>query len=128
MEWRKTKMKQKMQTKNKDIIIGCDKCEHEFLQKQIKIKSRRRVIEGRVFTMRFFACPKCKHEYFIDVSDLVSKKLGNELKALVKTRNNILSKRLGLDKLDENTKLIQAKQEALYEHKTELKRLWFLNE
>jgi ribosomal protein S8 len=76
--------------KNKEILIKCDQCEHEFFLKAAEIKEAIVDLNGVSVNLVYFACPKCNKIYRISIQDKRYYELKDDLEKTKKKirRNN----------------------------------------
>ena len=71
---------------NKNSIILCDECKHEFFLNTVTIESAEVKINNQQLTLIYFTCPKCNKVYRVSLID----ERYNELKEdLEKTKKRI---------------------------------------
>lgn len=54
---------------NKDLLIKCDECKHEFFLNAVGINEAIVELNGVPVTLVYFACPKCNKIYRISIQD-----------------------------------------------------------
>ena len=71
---------------NKEMLIKCDKCEHEFFLKAVGINEAIVELNGASVVLVYFACPKCNKIYRVSIQD---KRYYEMQEDLEKTKNRI---------------------------------------
>ncbi len=54
---------------NNDVLIKCDKCEHEFFLNAVGINEATVELYGVSVILVYFACPKCNKIYRVSIQD-----------------------------------------------------------
>ena len=54
---------------NNDVLIKCDKCEHEFFLNAVGINEAIVDLNGVLANLVYFACPKCNKIYRVSIQD-----------------------------------------------------------
>lgn len=55
--------------KNKNVLIKCDECEHEFFLNAVGINEAIVELNSVPVTLVYFACPKCNKIYRVSIQD-----------------------------------------------------------
>ena len=63
----------------KFATVCCDECKHEFPMMSVKIQKATVNINGKEYTLSFFACPKCRRIYRIALMDQRYNELKDDL-------------------------------------------------
>jgi hypothetical protein len=71
---------------NKEKLVKCDECEHEFLLNAVGINEAIVELNGVPVTLVYFACPKCNMIYRISIQD---KRYYEMQEDIEKTKNRI---------------------------------------
>lgn len=83
--------------KNEELLVKCDKCEHEFFLKTVGINEAIVELNGVPVTLVYFACPKCNKIYRISIQDRRYYEMKEDLeKTKKRIRKNNGSRNMGM--------------------------------
>lgn len=111
--------------KNAKIICDVEECKAEFLASDVVIQSES--IKGGTslgLKRSFFCCPKCNHEYTIDVTDTALRLMIKNFKLLYRKQERLIAKRVGEQRLKNNQDKLEKLRKEILQAGAELKRKW----
>lgn len=74
---------------NKEVLVKCDECEHEFFLKAVDINEAIVELNSVPVTLVYFTCPKCNKIYRVSIQDKRYYEMKEDLeKAIKRARNN----------------------------------------
>ena len=116
-----------MSSLNEKTIIVCDveECKAQFLASDV-VKQFENIEGGTSIGLKrtFFCCPKCGHEYTIDVTDAALRLKIKNFKLLYRKQERLLKKGAGEQRLRNNQAKLEALRKEIIEAGAELKRKW----
>ena len=116
------------QRNKKNVIIVCDKCQHEFLNTNIKIRHNRKTLQEKALTRKYFACPKCSHKYTISVHDYILRNMIKDYEKLVAKQKKLFKRRAPQVTIQLNLVEIAELQDKAHKYQQFLRKLWEDNE
>lgn len=85
---------------NKEMLVKCDECEHEFFLEAVGINEAIVELNGISVILVYFACPKCNKIYRISIQDKRYYELKKDLeKAKRRIQKNNGSKNMEMAKI-----------------------------
>lgn len=110
--------------KNKEYLIVCDSCKHQFEAQSVKIKKQSKVKEGVLLVKQFFLCPNCKKEYITDVTDTKIRSEIKHYKKLVGKQKKLIANNAEKPLLEEGLKLLTEQKALITNMEANLRKRW----